>query len=82
MQAKYTHGDNQEEKWSSINHDFLFGCGAFDALPLTNDKKGDAFYKDCMHKWLELYNYGTMSFYVPFSLYTSSGRSNYRVGLY
>ena len=32
-------------------HDFLFGCGAFDALPLTNEKKGDAFYEERMHKW-------------------------------
>lgn len=46
-----------------VNHDFLFGCGAFDALPLTNENKGDAFYEDRMRKWLELYNYGTMSFY-------------------
>ncbi len=44
-------------------HDFLFGCGAFDALPLTNEKKGDAFYEERMHKWLKLYNFGTMSFY-------------------
>lgn len=46
-----------------INHDFLFGCGAFDALPLTNEKEGDMFYEERMHKWLDLYNYGTMSFY-------------------
>ena len=54
---------NTEFNVELTNHDFLFGCGAFDALPLTNDKKGDAFYEDRMHKWLELYNYGTMSFY-------------------
>lgn len=54
---------NSEFHVELTNHDFLFGCGAFDALPLTNDKKGDAFYEDRMHKWLELYNYGTMSFY-------------------
>lgn len=54
---------NSEFNVELTNHDFLFGCGAFDALPLTNDKKGDAFYEDRMRKWLELYNYGTMSFY-------------------
>ena len=44
-------------------HDFLFGCGAFDAIPAANDKKGDPFYADRMEKWLRLYNYGTMAFY-------------------
>lgn len=54
---------NTEFRAELTNHDFLFGCGAFDALPLTNEKKGDTFYEERMRKWLELYNYGTMSFY-------------------
>ncbi len=50
------------------NHEFLFGCGAFDSLPYANPKK-DAdpgllgFYQDRMDKWLALYNYGTLPFY-------------------
>ena len=44
-------------------HDFGFGCGAFDAIPYTNEKKGDPFYKDRMEKWLRLFNYGTLPFY-------------------
>lgn len=54
---------NAEFQVELANHDFLFGCGVFDAISLTNEKKGDAFYEDRMRKWLELYNYGTMSFY-------------------
>lgn len=54
---------NTEFQAELINHDFLFGCGAFDAITLTNEKKGDPFYEERMRKWLELYNYGTMSFY-------------------
>ena len=44
-------------------HDFLFGSGAFDAIPFANEKKGDPFYRDRMEKWLKLFNYGTMAFY-------------------
>ena len=44
-------------------HDFLFGCGAFDALPYANEKQGDPFLVDRMAKWLRLFNYGTLPFY-------------------
>ena len=54
---------NTEFQAELKNHEFLFGCGAFDAIPLTNEKKKDAFYEERMDKWLALYNYGTMSFY-------------------
>ena len=54
---------NTEFQAELRKHDFLFGCGAFDAIPLTNEKKEDAFYEERMRKWLALYNYGTMSFY-------------------
>ena len=45
------------------SHDFLFGCGAFDAIPCTNEKKGDPFLGDRMEKWHRLFNYGTLPFY-------------------
>jgi GH35 family endo-1,4-beta-xylanase len=44
-------------------HDFGFGCGAFDAIPYANKKKGDPFLRDRMEKWLRLFNYGTLPFY-------------------
>lgn len=44
-------------------HDFGFGCGAFDAIPYTNEKKGDPFFRDRVEKWLGLFNYGTLPFY-------------------
>ncbi len=54
---------NSEFQAELTNHDFLFGCGAFDALSLMDEEKNDAFCEDRMRKWLDLYNYGTMSFY-------------------
>ena len=54
---------NTEFQAELKNHEFLFGCGAFDAIPLTNEKKKDAFDEERLGKWLELYHYGTMSFY-------------------
>ncbi|MDO4867254.1 MAG: endo-1,4-beta-xylanase [Clostridia bacterium] len=44
-------------------HDFLFGCGAFDAIVYANGRQDDPFCRDRMEKWLALFNYGTMSFY-------------------
>ncbi len=43
------------------NHEFLFGCGAFDFMSYV-DEKND-FYQERVDKWLDLYNYGTMAFY-------------------
>ena len=54
---------NAKLRLEQLEHDFGFGCGAFDAIPYTNEKKGDPFYRDRMEKWLRLFNYGTMSFY-------------------
>lgn len=54
---------NSEFQAELTNHDFLFGCGAFEALSLMDEEKNDAFCEDRMRKWLDLYNYGTMSFY-------------------
>ena len=48
------------------NHEFLFGCGAFDFVPYTNPvgQEDMAFLKDRVDKWLALYNYGTLPFYL------------------
>ena len=54
---------NAKLRLSQKTHDFLFGCGAFDALPYANGKKGDPFCADRMGKWLRLFNYGTLPFY-------------------
>ena len=47
------------------NHEFLFGCGAFDFLEYTADTGGmpKDFLQDRIDKWLALYNYGTIPFY-------------------
>lgn len=58
------------------NHEFLFGCGAFDAIPLcsqTNNKQlafytgkpnfDMSVYQDRMDKWTKVFNYGTIPFY-------------------
>ena len=46
-------------------HKFLFGCGAFDAIALSQVKtaEGKAFIADRLQKWLGLFNYGTLPFY-------------------
>jgi len=54
---------NGKLRLSQKTHDFLFGCGAFDALPYANRKKEDPFCADRMAKWLRLFNYGTLPFY-------------------
>ena len=45
-----------------VNHEFLFGCGAFDSLWATSDKANE-FAIDRVNKWTALYNYGTLPFY-------------------
>ncbi len=48
-----------------VSHQFLFGCGAFDAVELmkTEDNRKQAFLNDRMEKWFGLFNYGTLPFY-------------------
>ncbi len=48
-----------------VTHDFLFGCGAFDFLPLANvrDRPCPAVLQTRTEKWLSLFNYGTLPFY-------------------
>lgn len=57
---------NQRLTLRQTNHEFLFGCGAFDFLAHTNsdaDSKMDGL-QDKINKWLALYNYGTLPFYL------------------
>ena len=55
----------QEVSVDQVSHQFLFGCGAFDAVELmkTQDEKKQAFLRERMEKWLALFNYGTLPFY-------------------
>ncbi len=59
-----------------VNHEFLFGSGAFDAVTMYTtdaDKKIDFYqefqkidtniYADRMEKWTKVFNYGTLPFY-------------------
>ena len=51
---------------NQINHEFLFGCGAFETLPYTSEETDAASrtrLEDRMQKWLGLFNYGTLPFY-------------------
>lgn len=47
------------------SHQFLFGCGAFEAMALARAKteKERAFHQERVDKWLKLFNYGTLPFY-------------------
>ena len=66
----------REIKVDQTSHEFLFGCGAFDAILATEPDeffenneffkksgRGKEFFTDRMNKWTDLFNYGTMSFY-------------------
>ena len=66
----------QKIRFRLVNHEFLFGCGAFDVMPLVNEKpypgigldqdsvKAEkAFFRDRVDKWLSAFNYGTIPFY-------------------
>lgn len=63
-------------EYSLLNHEFLFGCGAFDTLPATAAADPEyaayyespmpqdpGFYRDRVEKWLKVFNYGTLPFY-------------------
>ena len=55
---------NKPVKIDQVSHQFLFGCGAFDAVALQrapDEKK--AFLLERLNKWLGLFNYGTLPFY-------------------
>lgn len=67
--------DNKNIEYKLINHEFLFGGGAFDSLPATDERPGNVdfyqekisdikkFYMDRVEKWLGIFNYGTIPFY-------------------
>ena len=52
---------NKEIKIQQTNHNFLFGCGAFDFMPYV--MKGDDKFKALTDSWLDIFNYGTLPFY-------------------
>lgn len=67
---------NTSVEYKLSNHQFLFGCGAFDSLPATtevdmgtidfyHDKNlpSKEFFQDRINKWLKVFNYGTLPFY-------------------
>jgi len=67
---------NAAVEYRLVNHEFLFGSGAFDSLPATaHDNHGKIdfyqdkispdkrFYQERMDKWLQVFNYGTIPFY-------------------
>ena len=57
---------NKQITISQTNHEFLFGCGAFDAVPLANDdivSSEKMLFEKRFEKWLTLFNAGTLPFY-------------------
>ena len=56
---------NRRVTVDQMSHQFLFGCGAFDAVQLmkTQDESRKAFLSQRMDQWLKLFNYGTLPFY-------------------
>jgi len=67
---------NTSVKIKLVNHQFLFGSGAFDFLPATSDLDesqidfyidgklpNKEFFEDRVDKWLQIFNYGTIPFY-------------------
>lgn len=58
--------DSKEVTISQIKHKFLFGCGAFDTVPLASGELQGAAkeaVEDRLEKWLALFNAGTLPFY-------------------
>ena len=53
-------------KIEQISHEFLFGCGGFDFVDYfqAEDEEKKAFYKDRMDKWVKVFNYATLPFYL------------------
>lgn len=47
------------------NHEFLFGCNAFDSLYYVSQPEGEKKkqIEDRMNKWFDLFNFGTLPFY-------------------
>lgn len=57
---------NKNVKISQTGHQFLFGCGAFDAVPLAGGKledKDQKFFTERFDRWFDIFNAGTLPFY-------------------
>ena len=56
---------NRPVQIDQVSHQFLFGCGAFDAVALMKvpNEQWKAAIRERMEKWLALFNYGTLPFY-------------------
>ncbi len=56
---------NTTVRFKQTRHQFLFGSGAFDFVPLSNgfEIKNPETAKSTAEKWLDIYNYGTLPFY-------------------
>lgn len=69
--VKFVHSNgspvvNKEISVNQKSHKFLFGCGAFDSIPLVNgDLQGNeqVGMEQRFEKWLALFNAGTLPFY-------------------
>ena len=58
---------NREVQAHMRRHAFLFGSGAFDALPLVSDltpEKERPIYETIMDAWQEIFSFGTLPFYL------------------
>ena len=56
---------NRPIRIDQTGHQFLFGCGAFDAvyLSMIRDEEKKRRVQEGLEKWLKLFNYGTLPFY-------------------
>ena len=77
LDAKHQPLVHQQISAKLIDHKFLFGCGAFEAIPFAKGlregqdqgavteemKQRQTQLSDRMEKWLDLFNYGTLPFY-------------------
>ena len=55
---------NEDVKIELVNHEFLFGCNAFDVgmyFFAPDEKK--SFFEDRVNKWLDVFNFATVPFY-------------------
>lgn len=57
---------NAKFRLKQKSHEFLFGCGGFDFAALMDPKLAGKreFIKDLTDKWLKIYNYATLPFYL------------------
>lgn len=57
---------NLNAEYRLVNHQFLFGCNAFDAIPAINmpdDHEMKGMFVDRVNKWLDVFNFATIPFY-------------------